>query len=261
MATGDILSIWNRALLSIGSQSQVSSPTENSTQADACNTLFTPCFESLARAAYWNCLRAQVVLSLIAAAQGTPENPDGTVLPLPPTPWLYSYQLPADSLQARFIVPSVPTQASGSIPISPSMISSATYFPTESIPFRVAYALDVNRNPIQIVLTNQTQAQLVYTVNQPNPQIWDSMFQSAMVASLAAYLVPALSLNMPLAAMQAKIAEQLIEQARVRDGDEGSNSQDHQPDWITARNVGGSTGYSGGYGNGGYVTDMCWGFI
>ncbi len=223
--------------------------------------MFTPCFESLARSAYWNCLRAQVVLSLIAAQAGTPENPDGTSLPLPPTPWLYSYQLPADSLQARFIVPSIPTLANGNPPISAAMVSSPTCLPSETIPFRIAYATDINNNPIQIVLTNQTQAQLVYTVNQPNPQIWDSMFQSAMVASLAAYLVPALSLNMPLAQMQAKIAEQLIEQARVRDGDEGSNSQDHLPDWQVARNLGGTTGYGNGYGNGSYLTDMCWGFI
>lgn len=259
MATGDIISIWNRALLSIGARAQVSSLNENSTQANACNVLYTPCFESLARAAYWNCLRAQVTLSLIAAAQRTPENPDGTTLPLPPTPWLYSYQLPSNSLQARFIVPSIPFISSDDVPISPNMISAATCLPTQMIPFRVAYATDVNNNPIQIVLTNQTQAQLVYTVNQPNPQIWDSMFQSAMVASLAAYLVPALSLNISLANMQAKIAEQLIGQARVRDGDEGTTTQDHIPDWIRARSLGATDGYNDGYGNSSY-TDMCWGF-
>lgn len=261
MATADILSIYNRSLLSIGSQAQVSSLSEQSTQANACNVLFTPCFESLARSAYWNCLRAQTTLSLIAAQAGTPENPDGVTLPLPPTPWLYSYQLPSDSLQARFIVPSLPTSAIGNPPISAAMISSPTCLPTETIPFRIAYATDINSNPIQIVLTNQTQAQLVYTVNQPNPQIWDSMFQSAMVASLAAYLVPALSLNIPLGQMQAKIAEQLIEQARVRDGDEGTTDQSSIPDWIYARNVGGSTGYGDGYNSGVGWCNMSWGFI
>lgn len=261
MASGSILSIYNRALLSIGSQSQVSSLNEQSEQANACNVLFTPCFESLARAAYWNCLRAQTTLSLIAAQQGTPENPSGSVLPLPPTPWLRSYQLPSNSLQARFIVPSIPTSAIGNPTISPSMISAPTCLPSRIIPFRVAYDTDINGNPIQIILTNQTQAQLVFTVNQPNPQIWDSMFQSAMVASLAAYLVPALSLNMPLANMQVKIAEQLIEQARVRDGDEGTTDQSSIPDWIRARNVGGSTGYGDGCNSGCGYTDMCWGFI
>ena len=259
MATGSVLSICNRALLSIGQQAQISSLNEGSTQADACVTLFTPTFEALARAAFWNCLRQQAVLTLIAAAAGTPENLNGTTLPLPPTPWLYSYQLPADSLQARFIVPSIPNAQSGGTPISPAYISAATYLPSESIPFRIAYATDINNNPLQIILTNQTQAQLVYTVNQPNPQIWDSQFQAAMVASLAAYLVPALALNISLMQMQIKVAENLIEQARVRDGDEGTTSQDHIPDWIQARNVGG-TYYGNGAFTGGYC-DMSWGFI
>lgn len=258
MATGNVVSICNRALLSIGTQSQISSLNEDSTQANACSVLFTPTFESLARAAYWNCLRQQGTLSLIQAAYGTPENPQGTTLPYPPTPWLYAYQLPSDSLQARYIVPSLPVSNPSGIPISPAMVSAATYFPIGTIPFRVAYSVDVNNNPLQVILTNQPQAQLVYTVNQPNPQIWDSMFQSAMVASLAAYLVPALSLNMPLANMQIKIAENIIMQARIRDGDEGSNSQDNIPDWIRARNAGEVAGY-GGF-TGGWC-DMSWGIL
>lgn len=256
MATGSVLSICNRALLSIGQQSQISSLNEASTQADACSTLFTPTFEALARAAFWNCLRQQTVLTLLSAAQGTPENPDGTTLPLPPYPWLYAYQLPANSLQARFLVPSPQSTSYGSA-ISPAYINAATFLPTETIPFRVAYATDSNNNPLQIILTNLTQAQLVFTVNQPNPQIWDSQFQAAMVASLAAYLVPALTLNTSLMRIQVSLAQSLIDQARVRDGDEGTTSQDHIPDWIQARNVGG-TYYGNNAYNGGYV-DMAWG--
>jgi hypothetical protein len=123
------------------------------------------------------------------------------------------------------------------------------------IPFKIAYGTDAQNNPLQIILTNQSQAQLVYTVNQPNPQTWDSLFQQAAVASLAAYLVPALSLNLPLMGAQIKNAEAMIAQARIRDGDEGSTCQDHIPDWITARNGGASyyglsgSGQYGGWGN------------
>ncbi len=235
---------------------------EGSTQANACSTLFTPTFENLARSAFWNCLRAQVTLTLLAAAAGTPENVNGTTLPLPPTPWLYSYALPSDSLQARFIIASEPSATSGGIPISTAFMSAQTGVLNQSgqLAFRVAYSTDIYNNPIQVILTNQTQAQLVYTVNQPNPQIWDSAFQAAMVASLAAYLVPALSLNITLAQMLVSIAERIINQARVRDADEGSTSQDHIPDWISARNIGG--GYDGSYGSwGNGYSDMNWGFI
>lgn len=258
MATGSTLSIINRSLLAIGSQAQVSSLNEGSAQANAASTLFTPTFESLARSAPWNCLRKEATLTLLAAAQGTPENPQGTTLPLPPTPWLYSYAQPSDCLQVRFIIPSLPAPNAG-VPIFSVNTGAATWMANgEQIPYAVAYDTDSSNNPINIILTNQSQAIAVYTVNQPNPQIWDSLFQAAMVASLAAYFVPALSLHMPLMSMQIKLAENMIQQARVRDGNEGTTNMDHRPDWMRARQ--GATGIQGRFGYQGYGTygSMCW---
>lgn len=258
MSSQSILSVCNLALLSIGSQSQISSLNEGTPQSNACSQYFSFVYEALARTAYWNCLRKQATLSLLAASAGTPENPQGTTLPLPPTPWLYMYQLPSDCLQARFIVPTFPNATSTGIsPIPASfLVNSIAWGVDTEIPFHVAYATDNGGNPIQVVLTNQTQAQLVYTVNQPNPQIWDSQFRSAMVAALAAYLVPALALNLPLANLMMQKAEGIIMQARVRDANEGSNSQDHIPDFIRARNGGGT--YVGNYPNNWGWDAMVW---
>jgi hypothetical protein len=258
MATGNIISICNRALLSIGSQAQISSLNENSAQANVANTLFTPTFEQLARTAPWNCLRKEATLTLLAAANGTPENPNGTTLPLPPVPWLYQYQYPSDMLQMRWIQPQLPAPTNG-VPIFSSNTSSSTWLPNGGqIPYAVAYATDSNNNPLNVILTNQSQAIAVYTVNQPNPQIWDSLFQAAMVASLAAYFVPALSLHLPLMNVQIKLAEAMIQQARVRDGNEGVTSMDHVPDFIRARN--GATGMAGRFGYQGYgaYSSMNW---
>lgn len=254
MSSQNIVSVCNISLLSIGAQAQISSLSEGSTQSDACNTLFQFVYEMLARAAYWNCLRFQATLTLLTAAAGTPENPDGTTTSLPPTPWLYSYALPSDCLQARYIVPSVPASGGSAIPLTTASNTAGAWLPEAQISFKVAYGVDSNNNPIQIILTNQTQAQLVYTVNQPNPAIWDSSFTAAMVAGLAAWLVPALALNMQLMTYQAKLAERLVMEARVRDGDEGDTVQDHEPDWISARNGGGgytnnSSNSVGGYGS------------
>lgn len=258
MATGNQLNIINRALLSIGSQSQVSSLNEGSAQANAAATLYTPTFEQLGRSAPWNCLRKEATLTLLAAAQGTPENPDGTTLLLPPVPWLYQYAYPSDCLQMRFIVPSLSNSVSG-VPIFSVNTGAPTgIYNNRNIPFAVAYATDTNNNPINIILTNQTQAIAVYTVNQPNPQIWDSLLQGAMVASLAAFFVPALSLHMPLMQVQIKLAESMIEQARVRDGNEGTTSMDHLPDWLRARQ--GASGYfwNGSATNGFNWPGVCW---
>lgn len=257
MSTAAVLSIVNRSLLSIGARAKVQSISEGSTESDAAAILFTPTFEALARSAHWNCLRAQQVLSLIAAAKGTPENPDGTTLPLPPTPWLYQYSLPPTCLDVRYIIPSTVNNNSGSVPLTSVGNSMGPWLPTNGqIDFAVAYATDPLNNPIQVILTDQSQAECVFTVNQPNPVVWDSLFQAAMVASLAAYFVPALSLNITLMQMQIKVAEAAISLARVRDGDEGVTCQDHIPDFIVARSSGSRYGY--GYTNNISYNNMTW---
>lgn len=250
--------ICNRSLLSIGSRDQVSSitPSDGSTSADACAVLFTPTFESLGRAAHWNCLRAQTTLSLLRAAAGTPENPLGTTLSIPPTPWLYSYAVPSNSLKIRALIPTI-LASTGLVPSTTfNNVAATTFGNAEAIPFAVAYDTDIGGNPINVILTNLSQAQAVFTVNQPNPIIWDSQFQAAMVASLAAFLVPALSLNMTLMNTAIKLADGIIAQARVSDGDEGVMVMDHTPDWILAR--GGSDGFANNGYLGSYYEAMPW---
>lgn len=242
MASQNQVSVCNLALLSIGARAQVSSitPSDGSTQADACSTLFTFVFQQLARTSRWGCLNKQLTLTLIQAAQGTPENPAGTTLPLPQQPWLYAYLYPPDALLIRQIFPPVTT--SGSAINQTSLNNSVTpYIPqTYAIPYATGYSTDSSGNPLEVVLTNQENAVVNYIVDQENPSSWDSLFTSAFVASLAAYLVPALSLNPPLMQTQIQIAERLIAQARAMDANEGVYTQDHIPDFIRARS--GATG-------------------
>lgn len=256
----DQLSICNRALLAVGARAQISTlnPSDGSVEANACSVLFQPTFEQLARTAPWNCLGKQVTLSLVAAASGTPENPEGTSLPVPPSPWLYAYAYPSDCLDVRYIVPSYPA-STGSTPDFPVNVASATWLPTGGqIPFKVQLIDATPASQRLCVLTNQELAQVVYTTNFSNPAGWDSLFQEGMVASLGAFLVPALSLSLPLLDRCVKQAEVAIAQARVRDGNEGVTNMDHTPDWMQAR-LGGTGWYSLGYGYGstqGY--NMCW---
>lgn len=257
----DKLNIANRALLAVGARTYVSSiePSDGSVEADAISTLWTSTFEQLGRAAHWNCLTRQVTLSLFQAAQGTPENPSGTSYPLPPSPWLYAYTYPSDCLDLRFIVPSFPTSEGDGIPQTSINNAAGSWLPTGGqIPYAVSTVLDQNNAPITVILTNQDQAQGVYTVNQPNPAGWDSLFQEAMVASLGAFLVPALSLSLPLLDRCVKQADVAIAVARARDGNEGVTTMDHNPDWIVAR--AGGQGFGIGYNittYGGYC-NMVW---
>lgn len=264
MASQSTLSVCNLSLLSVGCRAQLSSvnPSDGSAQSDACSQLYTFVYESLARAAWWNCFRAQATLTLLAAAIGTPENQTGTELPLPPQPWAYQYAVPANSLKCRYLIPLCPntqTTNGGTVPFTTANNGMPVWIRgARAIPFVVAYATDASNNPIEVILTNLSMAQLIYTVNQPNPQIWDSQFTQAFVAALAAYLVPALTLNMGLMSAQIGIADKIIMAARASDANEGPINQDHLPDWMRARAGGGGYGASVGPIPGFGYSEMSW---
>lgn len=253
VANTNQIGLCNRSLYQIAARAQVSSisPSDGSAAANACSTLFVSTFTQLARSAWWDCLSKQSPLTLIGAAPGTPEGGATGIGLTVPQPWLYLYQYPSDCLKARNVLPNYLPQGTGTVPLTTINNAAPIRLGTRrQIPFRVVYSTDANNNPLQVLVTNQSQAQLNYIVNQPNPVIWDSQFESAFVASLAAFLVPALALHMPLMQLQISMAERLIAEARASDANEGSNTQDNVPDWISVR--GGSSGswYGGNWGCG-----------
>ena len=229
------IDIVNRALLQCGAREQIVSFTEGSVSANTANLLYQPTFEEIARSANWNCLRLQGSLTLLAAAQGTPENQTGTVLPIPPQPWLYEYLLPNDCLRVRYLVPTLLTQNTSVVGF-PNAVMPA-YRKKYEIPYVVSTDI-IAGNSTKVILTNLETAQIVYTTNQANPDFWDSQFQAAYVAMLAAYLIPPLNLNLGLMGTQNKIAAEIIEQAKATDGNEGVISQNRDASWITARGAG-----------------------
>lgn len=253
-------SLCNRALAAIGGKAFINSafPSDGSAAGNACNLLYTPTYEQLARCAWWSSFQTQILLTLLLAGANTPENPTATP-PFPPSPWLYQYAYPGDCLKARAIIPTVPAQGTGGTPTYSVNNNAPIWFMGRGqIPFKVATVRDANGNPIKVILTNQEQAQLNYTMNNPNPAVWDSQFQAAFVSALATFLSPALTMNMPLMQMNISIAERVIAEARASDGNEGGpNSQDNTPDWIRARS-GGSGGWYAGVWQGIGYDNMAW---
>lgn len=245
----DPISIANRALAQAGAREQIVNFDEGSVAAINCSLLYQSTFEQLARAAYWNALRYQDRLTLLKAAQGTPENQDGTVLPIPPQPWRYEYSLPSDCLAVRFLQPTFINPPAGTVPIFPTPSSFVNTLQARTeIPFVVG-SDKVKGQLTKVILTNLSMAQIVYTLNNPNPNYWDSQFQAAYVASLAAFLIPPLNLNMALLGKQIEIAGNIIAQARTADGNESVQVQNREAEWIVARGAGEyiGNGYGGGY--------------
>ncbi len=246
MASGSIITICNRSLGAAASRAMIQSLNEGSAEAIACNLYFQSTYESLARAAQWGCLKKQDNLTLLLSAPGTQNNPQGLITPYPPNPWLYTYLIPPDSLYIQRLVPPPKLPPPGTTPVFPQgTFTQWGRFSRAPIPYEIGYRNDTNGNPCQVINTSLAAAEAIYIVNQPNPQFWDSSFQAAMVASLAAYLVTTLSLDKGLMQANIGIAKDLIAQAKMRDGNESPVSQAREAPWIAAR--GGSGPYFTGY--------------
>lgn len=241
----------NLALDAIGARAQVAAPvptaSDGSQAGDVACRQYQIRLDSLSRSAHWQCLRRQVMLTLLKAQQGTPENPSGA-LPQPPQPWLYEYALPRDYLKARYI-PALLQNGNGLTPVATNLNNTpAPFMPNVAVPFEIAIDTDSEDNEIKVLLTNWPQAQLVYTAQIANPDLWDSQFTTAFIATLAAFFVNPLNRNAQLAGEQISIAKSLIESARISDGNEGPSSVDHTPDWIRARGWGaGAAGPGAGW--------------
>ena len=101
----------------------------------------------------------------------------------------------------------------------------------------------LNTAPQTVILTNQEFALLEYTAANAPESVWDAMFEDTMVSALAARLAQSLTGDKALARDKITIANANIQNARGIDGNEGLTINDHIPDWIRVRGVGGALGY------------------
>lgn len=89
----------------------------------------------------------------------------------------------------------------------------------------------------RVILTNQEFATLAYVRQVTDPNVWDTLFQSAMDNILGAQLVVALTGDKALANMLVAAANATIIEARKADGNEGLTINDVTPDWIRIRGI------------------------
>lgn len=234
--------VANMALDSIGARYSITSltPPQPAPNAVLVARHYQPKMDALHRAAHWNFARKQAPLTLLKAAKGTPENPDGTKLPRPPYPWQYEYEYPADCLLARNLL-ACPMNPTGSdMPILAAGGYATPLWPyTPGYKFVVGVDTDADGNQIKVILTDLEFAQLVYTARIKNPDLWDSQFLLAATAFLGAWLVNPTSGDGALLKGQIEIVSSILTQARVSDGNEGATSTDYVPDWMAVRGIGG----------------------
>lgn len=97
----------------------------------------------------------------------------------------------------------------------------------------------------RVILTNQQYATLGYVKQVTDPNVMDTLFQSAWVNLLGAGLVMALRGDRARANDLIQLANASIETARTADGNEGLTVNDITPDWLRIRGIDFADGYSG----------------
>lgn len=242
-----VIDVCNMSLDNIGARFSITSlnPPLPPPNAIVVGRHYGPKIDALFRAAHWNCARRQQQLTLLKAAIGTPENPNGA-LPQPPPPWLYEYAYPSDCLAARYLIPNPPTTGTGSMPIlGGGTMANPVWCAQVGYPFAVAIDTDVNNYQIKVILTDLEYAQAVYTARITNPDLWDSHFLAAACATLGSWLVNPLARNAEVLKEQVEIAKAIIIAARISDGNEGVTSTDHVPDWMAVRGFSGLESFGG----------------
>lgn len=234
----DDTAVANMALAAIGTRSSIANLAEASTEAYNVNLIYEQTLNELLRKIRWNFARYETALAAAAAAQGTPENANGTTLPIPPLPWLYAYQYPGDCSFPRFILPMATVNTLPGVPLyagqatAPRIVGGRRW-----IKFQVGGVYAKDGSPTKVILCNQPQAVLVYTARIVNPNIWDELFVCAFIGRLAQKLVIPCSGDKGLAKIAIEAGRAAEDEAATCNGNEDVTISDVTPDWILARGV------------------------
>jgi hypothetical protein len=223
--------IANMALDVIGTRSSIASLSEGSNEANAIARHWDNAVDAMLRAAHWNFARKQIALTLLQ---------DGTNGGTVPTPWLYEYAYPSDCVLLRQLIPMIQVgTASPGIPGQPAGV--AAYGPP--VRFLMSTDLDINGNPLEVLLTNQPQAIGVYTFRNTNTAMWDALYVQGFAAYLGARVCMTLTGDKGTQQMAFRMAQQYAIDAQRMNGNEGLTVIDTVPDWMRVR---------------GYASDWAW---
>lgn len=261
--------ICNQALQAAGVPYVIGSLQEGSEAANACLRLYSECVRQLLRGAHWDHFRREAVLQMVADASGQTPNVGNMV----PSGFLYSYSYPVDCAKIRFIPANYwqvtpPTPASNITPSdasAPTMqgLSTQPWVGQRLTPSRFLITNEQNFipegagnqtpgvSPIGqvLILSNVQNARAVYTLQAMWPNLWDSLFRSAVVDYLASEIAFPLNrdkrLGLQIQDRLVMRAQAKLSEARRTNGNESWANADIQVDWMRARLSGGFRGYWG----------------
>jgi len=98
----------------------------------------------------------------------------------------------------------------------------------------------------RVILTNQEFATLAYVAQVTDPNLFDTLFQSALSNAMAAKVCQSLTGDKKLVNQLVNDVNEAITAARSIDGNEGPVINDVTPDWIRIRGINWTDGYVSG---------------
>ncbi|MEW6310781.1 hypothetical protein AUR59_020105 [Stutzerimonas balearica] len=195
-----VVQICNMALTRIGQNQFIDSIDEQSKAAELCALHYEQCRDEVLQAFPWPFAEARVALADIGS---------------PPQNWAFRYRYPVNCLQARRI--SVP----------------GLEMPTaeQRVPFKV-----VNAAGGRAILSNQEQAELVYTVRVEDTTYFPQMFVNALAWRLAAELAMGLQARPENYSSAMQNYQMTISQAQALAFEESEEGPVPESEFIQARN-------------------------
>jgi hypothetical protein len=216
--------ICNLALLRLGTRSSISALTEGSTEANACALVYPIVRDTLLAQHHWGFATRRVALADLGSPPGgvAADSYDGAGRA---GDWRFRYAYPTDCLHARGIRPPSGTTVTWDDcrPRHP-----------HAIRFEVSGDQDGSGNPIKVILTDQPQAELIYTARITAAAQFDAGFIEALSWMLAAELAVTLTGDKVIAQACVEAAGAAIGGAKANDANESPEIDDRMPDWIAA---------------------------
>jgi hypothetical protein len=226
--------VVNQALDEIG-VAPVGALTDGTTAANAAARIYWVTLRGILSAAPWNFARKEIPMTLLATG-GTP-TPFNQ--PAPPIPWMYMYEWPVDCVHFRYVPAGADLGFRQWWGPAPFLVHSYQ-LPNDGTGWDDIEGHDPDST--KVILCNVPSAHGIYTGLMQYPDAWDALFQKAFSLALAAQLALPCIKDRKEAIMLRRecrvLAVEALNNARIRDGDEGWTVHDHTPDWIRARDTG-----------------------
>ena len=221
--------VYNLALNAMGARNNVSSPKENSREAEVCRLWYTVVRDQILSAAAWPEATVIVSLALLSEASGTQTGATNTDLP-PGAPFVNGQTLDVFDLASVSYTPGGPTPGYGYVYALPNDCIQPQYLLNYDR-FKVTGYSDDQ----EVLITNSSPAILAYTKQLQTVSAWSSPFQMAMVYGMAAHICMPLSGKPSRSRDLIQMANGYIMSARENAANVSNEVMQSIPDWLLAR--------------------------